>query len=290
MTRLIHIGLGKCGSTFLQQAIFPKISKKLNISFLNQTRNNFLKNINIDNLENSQKIYKFLPDKFIISDETLFSKNWEFIETNKSFENLKNNFSNDTIILIVIRNPYDLLNSIYCQAIQKMNLVYPEDFFYVNSKNINSEEGYNLYNFDYNNLINLYRSFFNKVVVVKYEEIKNFEFFKDIFDLDDNFIKELKKDCEIHYNRSISKYGIFFLLYLNKFFDLKKYDTSLKKYIKKSNNYFYKIINKIFIAISARFFFQKFFDKFFYKKFYLKKEYIPINIDNEIIKYNELKF
>ena len=34
MTKLLHIGLGKCGSTFLQKEIFPKLEKKVNTTYI----------------------------------------------------------------------------------------------------------------------------------------------------------------------------------------------------------------------------------------------------------------
>ena len=33
MTKLLHIGLGKCGSTVLQREIFPRLAKKLNATY-----------------------------------------------------------------------------------------------------------------------------------------------------------------------------------------------------------------------------------------------------------------
>ena len=41
MSKLLHIGLGKCGSTFLQKEIFPKIAKKININYINHYQNDF---------------------------------------------------------------------------------------------------------------------------------------------------------------------------------------------------------------------------------------------------------
>ena len=112
--KLLHIGLGKCGSTLLQQEIFPKISKFKNISYID-----IVKKLNIDKtkikyhiLENQNKFEKKLPDSFILSYEGLFSHRWEFSRVFNSFEIIKKNFSSDTVVLIILRNPYELLNSI----------------------------------------------------------------------------------------------------------------------------------------------------------------------------------
>ena len=55
--------------------------------------------------ENFKNIENLLPNDFIISSEDLFSKGWEFSRIEKNFEYIKDNFSNDTVILIIIRNP-----------------------------------------------------------------------------------------------------------------------------------------------------------------------------------------
>ena len=50
MVKLLHIGLGKCGSSFLQREIYPKIEKRINTNYISNFKNNFYKNdfFNID--------------------------------------------------------------------------------------------------------------------------------------------------------------------------------------------------------------------------------------------------
>jgi hypothetical protein len=292
--KLLHIGLGKCGSTFLQREIFPKVAKKIKINYIDAYKNNFYKinenKINFHVFENFQNIEKLLPRDFIISCESLFSYGWEFSRIEKSFNYIKNNFSSDTIILIVIRNPYDLLNSIYCQTISGMRIIEPKKFFYIDAKEINIRlnDKFNLYNFDYSKLISLYKSYFKEVVIVKHENLHNLDFLKNIFHLDDETIEELKK-IKIIYNKSISKFGINFILFLNNFFDLEKNQLNIQKLIKPSNKIIDKIKNKILSQFLLRGFFQSKFDRIIpYKKYCIKKEYIPIFIEKEIFKYKKL--
>lgn len=295
MIKLLHIGLGKCGSTFLQNQIFPQVAKKLRINNISIHNNEFIKidetNVKFHYLENFKKIEKYLPNNFIISDEGLFAKGWEFSRINLSFNHIRRNFSNDTVILLVIRNPYDLLNSIYCQSIQEMKIVKPKNFFFNDSqeKRIRINNKFNLYNFDYSKLITLYKSYFKKVVVIKYENFENLQFLKKIFNLDDEFINKLNINTK-SYNKSISKFGINFILFLDNFFDLKKYDNYLRNNIKVSNNFLVKIKSKFFSQFVLRSFFQNKFDKIIsYKKYKFEKKYIPIDIDKEILKYERLK-
>jgi len=296
MIRLLHIGLGKCGSTFLQEQVFPKISKKLNINYINLYNNNFIKIDNskikfhaFENLQNSEAL---LPNNFIISHESLFSYRWEFSRIEKSFNFLKKNFSKNITILIVIRNPYELLNSIYCQAVQDMKIINPENFFYHKQfeENIRANDKFNLYNFNYDFLISLYKSYFKKVVVIKYENLQNFSYLKEIFNVDDNFLKKINISNKV-YNKSISKFGINSILFLNKFFNLKKYDQFIRSYVSSSSRILHKIKNRILSEFLLRNIFQSKIDKIFpYKKYYIKKEFIPIDIDSEISKYEKLNF
>lgn len=296
MTKLLHIGLAKCGSTFLQKEIFPKIAKKLKINIIRIYNNDFVKidknKIKFHSFENVKNLDKLLPDQFIISSEGLFSPTIEFSHMYKSFEYIKNNFSDNTVILIVIRNPYEFLNSLYCQKIHEMEIIKPENFFYYSEKieNLKVNDKYNLYNFDYSRLISLYESYFKKVVVVKYENLKKFNFLKEIYGLDNNFIEQLKTDNK-KYNRSISKFGINFIIFLNNFFNVKKYENFISSIIKPSDKMLKKIMNKIFSQLLLRNLFQYKIDKIIpYKKYYIKKKSIPLDIEIEISKYESLNY
>ena len=69
--KLLHIGLTKSKSTFLQKIVFPKIEKETNIKFF--------KADNLVNIIKNQSNYeKELPDSFILSHEGLALKNPSF--------------------------------------------------------------------------------------------------------------------------------------------------------------------------------------------------------------------
>lgn len=289
-TKLLHIGLPKCGSTLLNVEIFSRISRELNIKKFGLYDLIKPSDINIHPLENINNIQEKLPKNFIISDESLFSWSWEFNNIDFSFECIKNNFSKDTIILLFIRNPYDLLNSIYAQSIMVLDIVSPDNFFYFENNLVSRKNNrFNLYNFDFDYLISLYKSYFNKVIVIKYENFKDYTYLKEIFNINDNFINYIKKKNFKYYNRSISDFGVRSHLFLNKFIDLKRNQRKIKEKMKKTNNYFNKLNNKFLNQLLLRNFFQNKFDNIFpYKKYYIKKEYIPINIEKLINKYNDI--
>ena len=298
MTKLLHIGLGKCGSTFLQKEVFPKLEKKINTNFIEIFNNKFFNikktEVKYTVFENFKNIENLLPNDFIISDEGLFSWRWEFSRIEKNFEHIRDNFSDDTVILIIIRNPYDLLSSIYCQYIHRMKITKPDKFFYIDDKEIKKvilNKKFNLHNFNYSKLISLYKSYFKKVVVVKYENFQNLNFLKDIFSLDDEYILELKKNISKYYNKSISKFGINFILFLNKFFDVSKNQIFIKKFINPTNNIIFKIKNRILSQFLLTDFFQHKFDRIvLYKKYYINRKFIPLDIEKEISEYDKLDF
>lgn len=293
-TKLLHIGLPKCGSTYLQRVVFPEIEKEMNIKhfkkkeFIDEEK----KIINL--LHNQKKLENDLPSSFILSYESLYSKTKEFNNIPETFELIKKNFSDDTTILIVIRNPYEFLNSIYIQSIQTMNIVRPENFFYVEKNNvIRRKDKYNLQDFNYNNLISIYKNYYKKVIVVKYESLHDFSFLKEIFKINDSFIKKLKEKKNVVYKKSVSKQSIKLIFFLNKFINLNKFELFLKKLSRKaSKNVFEKILDKVFKFIRPKYFFRNIIDKKFikYKKYYIDKSFIPIDIDEMIKNYNKLKF
>ena len=293
-TKLLHIGLPKCGSTYLQRVVFPEIEKEMNIKhfkkkeFIDEEK----KIINL--LHNQKKLENDLPSSFILSYESLYSKTKEFNNIPETFELIKKNFSDDTTILIVIRNPYEFLNSIYIQSIQTMNIVRPENFFYIEKNNVvRRKDKYNLQDFNYNNLISIYKNYYKKVIVVKYESLHDFSFLKEIFKINDSFIKKLKEKKNVVYKKSVSKQSIKLIFFLNKFINLNKFELFLKKLSRKaSKNVFEKILDKVFKFIRPKYFFRNIIDKKFikYKKYYIDKSFIPIDIDEMIKNYNKLKF
>ena len=291
--KLLHIGLGKCGSTLLQQEIFPKIANFKQIQYINiiEKLNLTKSKIDFHILENKINFEKELPDEFILSYEGLFAHRWEFSRVLKSFEYIKKNFSHDTVILIILRNPYDLLNSIYCQSIQKAKIVKPENFFYIEKNEaVRKNNKFNLYQFDYNNLISLYKSYFKKVFVTRYEDLDNYIFLKEIFNLNDDFIDKLKMSKKRLHNRSISRAGIKTHLFLNKFINLEQNQKLMYDFIEHNSNFMYKIRNKILSQLILRNFFQNKFDRFLpYRKYYFNKDFIPIDINEMILNYNKMK-
>ena len=111
--KYVHIGLGKNGTSFLQNEVFPKISNLLNIKYYN-------KDINHDFLS---------LDNYFVSFEDLVG---EFFSPTTWEESLKINiekFGKDANIIITIRNPIDYFTSMFCQSYHSFQIGPEEEFF-----------------------------------------------------------------------------------------------------------------------------------------------------------------
>jgi len=208
--KIIHIGLGKAGSTTLQEIIFPKICKKYSINFINL--NNY-KNYDFEHsiLEKQTNFEKKLPEKFLISQEDLIADPSGFISLEKSFQILKKNFSKSTKVLIILRNPYDYLNSIFLHDVQTLIASKEKEYFYIDSnKSIKNYlvGKYNLFNFNYKNIILLYKSYFTNLTIIPFEKISNMNFLDEL--LDNNVDEKFKNQLAFDYKKK--KYNIIKLI------------------------------------------------------------------------------
>jgi len=295
--KIVHIGLGKSATSVLQERVFPEICNRLNLKYINVR--NFIRTNHIGSPLIKQKYHPLeesnnidLPKRFLISSEDLVGMDWRPQNFAKAFEINKKIFSEDCKILITIRKPSDLLNSTYIQTIQNFNIVKEEDFFIFEKDKLSTNNKFNLYYFDYNKLIDLYRSFYKNVIVVKYEDIKKLHFLDKLCDLDKDFKKKLEISMEkYHLNKSFSTIGVKIFFAFNKFFNLKKFQNFIYNKI-----YFYKyrnnnIFNKIKIKFLAQMVFRNKIHqldkiKIFYVKYNIVKEKLPIDIDKLDSEYN----
>lgn len=241
--KIIHIGFGKSGSTWLQNSIFPILCKEKNtklIDLRNYWRTKKIK-FKISPLEiiNSKK----LPNKFLITEESIVCKFWEHDNSKKSFNIIKNKFDRNTIIIMVIRKPSDFLRSLFIQrSYHELNFLEPSNFFIL-EKNKNKKK-YNLKNFNYEKIIRLYKSYFKNVYVFENNDKKKIYKLKKIFKIK----KNLKfKKVHLNKNTSYSSNIINFLIFLNKFINIKKINDYFYNKIKlKPKNHWDKIFNTVY--------------------------------------------
>jgi len=208
MKTIVHIGLGKTGSTFLQDEIFNKIS---NINYLGKKTGEYQKwLINLHYLDDyifnkeqkdiSREILNLLDEEKInlISSETFTRPGGEIFSQAKRIKNI----FDDAKILLVLREPIDAILSFYKYNVSQGNIT---------SKLSNSiditrtpmvfykRKPIYLPDFYYDEIINIYTDFFGSenICILKYEDLKNnpSEFFTELstfieIELDINDIKE----------------------------------------------------------------------------------------------------
>ncbi len=174
---IIHIGLPKCGSTFIQKKIFNNIESHKFKYCLNLKKYDNLIKSHINKLKNNLSINeKFeIDENLIISNERL-SGFCPLTFENNAEKNL-NFFSADNHIIIIIREPKAFLTSCYVNMINTNNLGKNPDFFFEKSLVSSNKKfwikKFDLESFEYQKLINAYKKRFKKVTIFKFEDLIN---------------------------------------------------------------------------------------------------------------------
>ncbi|MDB3888259.1 hypothetical protein N9341_01820 [Candidatus Pelagibacter sp.] len=266
----IHIGLGKSGSTFLQQNLFKEICK-------------------ISDLELYVHSLKKKPDEknFLYSHENLIG---EFFD-HKTFEqaasdNLEN-FGKQAKIIIIIRRPIDYFSSYFAQSYHGYKIISEKKFFKTEEeiKNFPPIDTYyaRYEKFNYQNLIKLYTDKFDNVYIIKYEDLKNLKMWSKIFN---NKIIINIKFIDLYLNRSFSLYSIKLTYFFEKILSI--FGTNLfniQKKVRRLNHIKFLpsiIKNRLVYELRWRFFIQNRFDKIIpYKKYIIQDKKIKNLLKNK---------
>ncbi len=282
MKPIIHIGLGKTSTSFLQEVFFPNILKYSDRLFWEnnvQLTNKILDHR--DRMRLGKKIYKIkLPRNIFVSLESLSAPSgWDPIYFEK-FANLNlEAFGSNCEILITIRKPRDWLKSNYTRNIGKLNVM-SEEKFYLSKNDYKKYEindlhckSFSLEDFSYEKLYKIYSERFSNVKLIKYENLKKFDTWKNIINLEIDEYNHILNSKKKIINRGLSKNSVEMTLSFNKFLSylnlsLEKIHYSKKKLrLNNKSNFFSKYYNK-----SINFFDWKRFLKF---------------MDNKVLKYEE---
>ena len=295
---IAHIGFGKTSTTTLQSQIFPLIANKKKLKYISsdiliRDLKLDLKNLDFHPFEKleTNKNLKKIKNAFL-SYESLLGFSWDPKYFEKTCQLNREILGKDAHILIIIRKPSEILNSIYLQQIQTNRIIKPNSFFY-SDKIFEKEKNFfksklNIKYFDYDQLVKIYRSNFEKVTIVKYEEIKKFSFLNELFATETSLKNLLTQKYQFakknrSYNRSYSATALYLTFKLNSFltifnFNLFRYERFLSKYIShKKKSMFTRIINRILYELSWRNFIQNRFDRIYpYKKYKVNFEKIGL--------------
>lgn len=167
--KLIHIGFPKASSSYLQQVIFRFIRKK--------------KRINFYSIGNIDRYYDFNyineNEDYIISCEHLA---FNFYQLDESYEytkmmvnNIKSHFGLNAQILLVLREPSELIASIYNQY-ARSRIGYPKSNKKNFKKYISFENFLHNYQdkityFSYHKIISLFEKEFKNTFIIKHENL-----------------------------------------------------------------------------------------------------------------------
>lgn len=261
MKPILHIGLGKTATSFLQEFFFPYIMKfsdrfywKDDVDLTNKIlghRNKMIKGQEVDKI--------ILPNNIFVSLETLLAPSgWDPRYYEKFADlNLKA-FGPDCEIIITIRKPRDWLRSNYLRNIGKLNII-PESKFYLSNNDYKKYElsdvhcaSFALEEFSYENIYKIYSKKFSKVTLIKYEDLKKLEVWKNIIDLQINNLDELDVIKKKVVNLGLSKNAIKTTFIFNKFLsifslNLEKIHRFKKKLRFSDNSNFFKKYYNIFL-------------------------------------------
>lgn len=297
MKLVFHLGYPRTGTTFLQTNVFPKHKEinllgpknyfnwedvKINQSTLNKFRDFYLLNTQNDFKDNVIKHFDKKKINIISSESYLMFKNSinDFYDC-KYLEDLLQSEELEISFLIVLRNQYDLIYSLYHHSYPKISKILKIKSF---DKLINKIDGV---------LDTTSENFVIKLFFQQYD-----------FNLIDKKLKRLFKNVKIKYlfyedlkynqNIFIDEFSEFLKLdkvYTKNLFDENKVNES-RKY--NNNQYIitplkYKIINnKTFIALKYKFPFKNLL-KQYYQKYFLytkaKKNYVEERLKNIVKEY-----
>ena len=270
MSTLIHIGMGKAGSTSLQRNIFEKVTNinyltiidkvVVDILYLNsfEFKKKYLENpstlnttLNKQSTIISCELLSFFGDQFIICDR------------------LRQIFNNEVTILFIIRNQFDLIQSLYLERLA--GGVYVSFNTFLKQQFLNHQISM-LPKLNYYNLIKYYKNTFdcNNVKVILFEELFQnqsnanieYEFFKEKFNINLKLIKDFKRE-----NKSIPSQLVPLKCLSNYLFrydgGLGRHDIGTRGINEKRPKRSIQYIKK---QLSNRFFKNRFFSTFFKKK------------------------
>ena len=208
LRKIIHVGMGKTGTTHLQQKVFPELDRLGILRYHTDWKVKY-KDVKDKRLvfdEFNRKSLDFGLDNFaddsihLISNESILS--WDPRHWQTSLSNLLSDFGEESEILITLRDPYSYLRSLYQQRIHEgeSDLV-PERYFLRSNLydkhqdyfgRSNSSRRLSVDELDYNYLFNLFSKKFDRVYFSDMKTTMEYKFLVDMNIIDKTLCKRLR--------------------------------------------------------------------------------------------------
>jgi len=300
---IVHIGLGKTGTTSLQKAVFPRLVEEGVIENYNppqimESLRRFV--VTGEGGKELKTELSNLSDKTLISLESLAGWNPAIWKQNAS----KNAsiFPESSTIIITLRDAESYLTSVYVQMLHQGSVMKPESF-------ILSDPDYDMVaplarpslcevfkvdNLDFEYLVELYKKRFSKVIVVPVSKLSGLGFISYLFEMPQSSLSNLRqqflnsKKENISYSkravrltflreRLLSHFGLRSKSSHDRFFEMYSGES---KWLPSAWNVRNKsILVKLYIKIRARcswrFLMQQVVDRFFAYEKYQLPDHVP---------------
>ena len=209
---IVHIGLPKCGTTFLQQRVFPLMS-----NYVYHTKGSALANY----IKGECSSFDLMEEAVFVSDESISGemllRHEDVIERINRIVTIENDI--DITVVYFRRELIEFLSSLYSEWLLWGQIAISEKEFLIKAQNGSFEKNiFNLDMYDYNNFANklIYKFPNIKFKVYQYSDFRN---------NNEKFIKKLDTDFDLGLNgeidyrpvrQSIKGSGKIYLRFINK--------------------------------------------------------------------------
>lgn len=216
---IVHVGLGKTGTTSLQGVVFPELARLGHVTSFNPAQ---LIDAIVTHLQKGEPAPLVTLDSAsslpgpMVSMESLAG--WNPAHWPEHAASTAAMFPRSTTILITLRDPESYIRSVYQQLVSIGNVVPPEKIIlgeatYLRTARFSRTclcETFNVDRLDYQALVNEYTSRFDRVVVVAMSRLADLNFLTDLCGISEAELCDLRKvfGASRPRNRSYSAFGM----------------------------------------------------------------------------------
>lgn len=226
---IVHIGLGKTGTTTLQTHLFPDLTGRKRFLYNpKEFMSIAYKKYNYSDQDKSKFLTLRNSSDILISAENIVG--WNPRDWVSAADRAQELFGRSAIIVITVRDPDEYMRSRYCQLIQEGNIISPEEFFVDSTKYDQLTPFFaplSLIRFDYQKfnlriLKELYSERFDNVYILPLTRLESIYPWRQLFKMSDAEFIEFKSKIKAspHENRSFSALALRLTIIREKFLNI----------------------------------------------------------------------
>lgn len=198
MKQILHVGMGKCASTYLQMEFFPRVQRHYpSINYLPQSDL-------VRKIRTCQRLgSSFISPNFEFQQEGLHSCEdligWNPSHWDTAIEDMASIVPRNSRIILILRDPFDYLQSLYVQQVKSGHVVNFDEWWTKGDlgRNVitsNPRFGFrhiNIDHLDYEYLVKLLAAKFDDLVVMTLSSVYNLDTLCRAFEIPLDEIKKL---------------------------------------------------------------------------------------------------